>query len=234
MTTENDTTARYSQYDPVKVNLLKVMSKSILLGMSIAFNILALYQQLFHQYYKLNIYFLFLTTFHIFEFVNTVSFNTTEVDDDSFILEDNDMHAITFLSIMEHILHIWCYNYFSSVLSVLGLILALSGQIIRSISMYTAQESFNHYIQRDHKVENHVLVTHGVYKYIRHPSYFGFFWWFIGLQLYLNNIAVFIGGGYILWKFFKVRIEFEEGFLVKFFGQEYIKYKRHTRTFMMI
>ncbi|EGW30303.1 uncharacterized protein SPAPADRAFT_143525 [Spathaspora passalidarum NRRL Y-27907] len=230
---QEDPIERYAQYDPDQVDLIKVMSKSLLLGMSIAFNILILYQQYTYKYYRLNIYFLFLTMFHIFEFINTVLFNITQVDDDSFILEDKEMHGITVLSIAEHFIHVNYWNI-SSFSSAIGLCLAIGGQIIRSVSMYTAQESFNHYIQRNHKVHNHVLVTHGVYKYIRHPSYFGFFWWFVGLQLYLNNIAVLFIGGYILWKFFKLRIEFEEGFLIKFFGQDYITYKQHTKTFMMI
>lgn len=36
------------------------------------------------------------------------------------------------------------------------------------------------------------------------------------------------GYAYVLWKFFSRRIEGEEGLLIKFFGQEYIEYKRGT------
>ena len=44
------------------------------------------------------------------------------------------------------------------------------GQFIRSLAMVTCGESFNHLIQTERK-DNHVLVTHGIYKYLRHPRY---------------------------------------------------------------
>lgn len=100
--------------------------------------------------------------------------------------------------------------------------------------MYTARESFNHYIQRQHHEQKHKLITNGIYSIFRHPSYFGFGIWFIGLELFLNNWIVLVFGGRVLWKFFKARIEFEESYLISFFGDEYRKYRNRTRTWMMI
>ncbi|CAN0453530.1 unnamed protein product, partial [Hapterophycus canaliculatus] len=31
--------------------------------------------------------------------------------------------------------------------------------------------------------ESHQLVTSGVYRFLRHPSYFGWFWWSLGTQV---------------------------------------------------
>ncbi len=40
----------------------------------------------------------------------------------------------------------------------------------------------------DKKRDDHVLVTHGIYQYIRHPAYFGFFYWSIATQVVLVSL----------------------------------------------
>ncbi|RCK57604.1 Protein-S-isoprenylcysteine O-methyltransferase [Candida viswanathii] len=169
------------------------------------------------------------------EFTSTVVFNNPEVDDDSFILEDKEMHFFTVLTLLEHYVVHWTYGTprVSYAATWLGLSLAVGGQAVRTLSMYTAAESFNHYIQRSAR-EKHRLVTHGVYGVFRHPSYFGFFVWFVGLQVFLNNVGCLIVGGVVIWRFFRDRIGFEEKFLVEFFGEDYVEYRRRTRTWMMI
>jgi len=76
------------------------------------------------------------------------------------------------------------------------------------------------------KEEKHELVRHGVYSISRHPSYFGFFIWGIGSQLMLVNILSTPMYAYVLWHFFNDRIRYEERLLIKFFGAEYINYRR--------
>jgi protein-S-isoprenylcysteine O-methyltransferase len=71
--------------------------------------------------------------------------------------------------------------------------------------------------------------THSV---MRHPSYFGFYWWAIGVQVLLINpvcLGLFV---YWLQKFFSERIQYEEHTLHRFFGQEWINYKSKTPTLM--
>jgi protein-S-isoprenylcysteine O-methyltransferase len=73
--------------------------------------------------------------------------------------------------------------------------------------MTHAASNFNHHIQTE-KSPTHMLVTSGVYSLVRHPSYFGFFWWALGLQVFLANpfsTAVFI---WVLWRFFSRRIKY--------------------------
>ena len=216
-----------ARYKPYKVNLLKILLKSFLLGVIFTTNIIILLFTTTNQP-KINLYLVFLVIFYSMEFINTVIFNNSEVDDDSFILEDKEMHLFTIISLLEHYFFNWKYLYGS-----IGLSLAIFGQVIRSLSMYTASESFNHYIQRNAN-EKHKLITHGIYLIFRHPSYFGFFIWFIGLQLFLNNVISLTIGGIVLWRFFKERIIFEEKFLVDFFGDNYIQYRKRTKTWMMI
>lgn len=90
----------------------------------------------------------------------------------------------------------------------LGFILLVLGQVIRTLAMVHAGTNFNHLIQF-RKKEGHVLVTDGIYRWLRHPSYFGFFWWGLGTQIVMGNEACLIGYAMVLWRFFRFRIESE-------------------------
>ena len=80
------------------------------------------------------------------------------------------------------------------------------GQAVRTTAMVHAGANFSHLVQSKKK-EGHVLVTGGVYRYLRHPSYFGFFCWGIGTQVVLGNVACLVGYAVVLWRFFRRRIE---------------------------
>jgi protein-S-isoprenylcysteine O-methyltransferase len=115
--------------------------------------------------------------------------------------------------------------------SFLGFILMLSGQAARTIAMFSAKANFSHFIV-SYKAPNHVLVTNGIYALMRHPSYFGFYWWAIGAQVLLMNPICFALFIYWLHRFFSERIQYEEHTLSRFFGQEWETYKKKTPTLM--
>ena len=224
----------HSQYNPYKVDLVKVVFKSVLLGSILLINLIIIafnYGGFIDtpRWIPLNFYFIFLAFYHLMEFLSTALFNNRAVDDDSFILEDWDMHWVTVASVVEYVIRTWLGWNVIHWISFVGVLVAVAGQFVRTLAMYTACESFNHYIQRHHEAEKHRLVTHGIYAILRHPSYFGFWWWYVGLQLYLNNVILGVVGGYILCRFFKKRVEFEEELLVTFFT-EYDEYRNRTRT----
>ncbi|PQE10758.1 prenyl cysteine carboxyl methyltransferase Ste14 protein [Rutstroemia sp. NJR-2017a BBW] len=110
---------------------------------------------------------------------------------------------------------------------LLGFLLILLGQTIRTMAMMEAGTNFNHIVQYT-KARTHSLVTSGIYGYLRHPSYFGFFWWGLGTQMVLGNPICFVGYTVALWRFFNRRIKGEEALLVKFFGDEYVDYRQRT------
>jgi protein-S-isoprenylcysteine O-methyltransferase len=95
-----------------------------------------------------------------------------------------------------------------SLLLVLGFVLTVVGQVVRTLAMAQAANNFNHHVQSEHQ-EGHVLVKTGLYAYLRHPSYFGFFWWGLGTQLVLGNVVCFVGYTLVLWRFFSTRIKRE-------------------------
>lgn len=175
---------------------------------------------------KVALYTLVQCIFHFLEFLSTAIFNTSEVEDDSFILGDTDLYLVYVLSVIETFLvHIYLPHRRWSLF--LGLVMIMTGQICRTLAMYTAGTSFNHYVQRE-KSSKHKLITTGIYSYSRHPSYFGYFWWFIGSQVMLGNWFVGVAGAYKLSRFFSQRIAYEEEYLISFFGEEYKAYKKNT------
>lgn len=111
----------------------------------------------------------------------------------------------------------------------LGFALMILGQAARTTAMAQAGANFNHQLQHKKK-EGHVLVTGGIYKALRHPSYFGFFWWGLGSQIVLGNGLCFVAYAAALWRFFRLRIAREENLLVGFFGMDYVRYKDKTRV----
>ncbi|KAK9916461.1 hypothetical protein WJX75_002863 [Coccomyxa subellipsoidea] len=97
------------------------------------------------------------------------------------------------------------------------------GELIRKIAMVTAKHNFTHVLQSERR-DNHVLVKHGIYRYFRHPGYFGWFLWMLGTQVLLVNPICTMIFAFVAWHFFKQRIVFEEEQLQWFFGQEYDEY----------
>ena len=93
-------------------------------------------------------------------------------------------------------------------ITFLGLALVVLGQVVRTLAMKHAGSNFSHQVL-SRKEEGHVLVKSGIYSYLRHPSYFGYFWWAIGTQLMLGNPACTLGFAGVLWKFFSTRIKRE-------------------------
>lgn len=106
-------------------------------------------------------------------------------------------------------------------------IIFLPFQVVRSLAMFQCGENFSHQIAVK-KTKDHQLVTAGIYQYLRHPSYFGWFYWSIGTQIILCNPICTLAYAFVSWKFFKERISFEELTLVEFFGDSYREYKRRS------
>jgi uncharacterized membrane protein len=65
---------------------------------------------------------------------------------------------------------------------------------------------------------------------LRHPSYFGFYYWALGSQLMMMNPVCIVAFTGVLQYFFSDRIQYEEGCLIRFFGQAYRDYQARTHT----
>ena len=105
----------------------------------------------------------------------------------------------------------------------------LIGQTARSLAMVHASSNFSHAVAW-RKRPDHQLVTTGVYAFSRHPSYFGFYTWAVGTQVLLGNPLAVVFFAVTLWRFFYHRIQGEEKYLIEFFGQDYVSYKKRVGT----
>lgn len=191
-------------------------------------------------------YIIGLCTFHLLEFFITAIYNPTQTTSDSYLIN----HSITYTTAaITSWMEFWIRFFVIVVCTVrrvpifdtisipytisyyIGLVVLIIAQCIRSMAMATAGESFNHLIQTSKK-QNHVLITHGIYRVFRHPSYVGFFYWSISTQLVLGNVIHVVLYTIAAWTFFHRRIRYEEESLYQFFPESYPRYV--TQTYMGI
>lgn len=109
--------------------------------------------------------------------------------------------------------------------NISGLVLLALGMIIRYWAIRTMGEQFTGTVQITKK---QILIQHGIYKDVRHPSYLGAYLSFIGTALWLDAmwsfvvVIIFMGGAY--W----YRIKVEEQALIQCFGENYQRYQKYS------
>ncbi|MCJ1297407.1 hypothetical protein MMC08_000193 [Hypocenomyce scalaris] len=204
------------------------------LGVSLFLTGLLLYNE--NSLWRAPFFLVTLSIFHFLEYYTTARYNPTAANISAFLLSQNGYaynvaHTLAFLecilpsplSVLPAILP----SFSRPLLLAVGSIMIVLGQTTRTLAMAQAGSNFNHTVQMKRK-EGHELVTDGVYAWLRHPSYFGFWWWGLGTQVVLGNGICFVGYAVVLWRFFSGRIEREEELLVKFFGDMYVAYRQKT------
>lgn len=247
--------SHFEAYSPDKVylpgqpkSLAGIALRAFGLGAAATFGTLATLATLFgtsSPLWRLPFFLATLATFHMLEFWTTARYNTRAADVDSFLLTANwPAYAIAHTAAaLECLLTnlLWpagggawawvpyAHAHLGLLVMLLGVALVAVGQLVRTAAMIQAGQSFNHIVQQKQKPE-HVLVTTGIYGSLRHPSYFGFFWWGLGTQLAMGNVVCLVAYAAVLWRFFSTRVRHEEQFLVKFFGDEYVDYRKKVGT----
>ncbi|EXB96395.1 Protein-S-isoprenylcysteine O-methyltransferase B [Morus notabilis] len=169
--------------------------------------------------------------FHSSEYLLAITFHgRANVTLGSLLISQNYLIAMIF-SLVEYLTEVrlfpqlkehWWISYF-------GLVMVVVGEIVRKMAIITAGTAFNHMI-RTRPDEHHKLVTHGIYRYIRHPGYSGFFICSVGSQIMLCNPVSTIGFAMVVWRFFCQQIPYEEYFLRRFFGLQYDAYARRVHS----
>ncbi|PBL02394.1 ICMT-domain-containing protein [Armillaria gallica] len=190
------------------------------------------YESYWWSTYQLGLFVAAWSAFHWGEFAVTAGWNLEKCSVDSFLLDNGSMYHIAHgTALVEYLITLYFKPSWKSYpyVTTAGVVLILVGQVLRSTAMIHATTNFSHMIAFK-KQDSHVLVTDGVYAWFRHPSYAGFFYWALGTQLVLQNPLSFVGFVVVLWRFFYFRTRAEERALVKFFGDEYIQYRRSVGT----
>jgi len=172
------------------------------------------------------------SAFHWGEFAVTAGWNREKCSVDSFLLENGTLyHTAHSVAIFEYLITLYIKPSLKSYSDVsrIGIPIVLAGQLLRSMAMIHASTNFSHALALQ-KRQNHKLVTDGIYAWFRHPSYAGFFYWALGTQIVLQNPFSFCLFAVLLWRFFYFRIRAEERYLIKFFGDDYVKYRKRVGT----
>lgn len=130
------------------------------------------------------------------------------------------------LAIAEFLIEAWLFPTWKlpGAVAAAGAVLILAGELLRKAAIVTAGKSFTHQIAKV-KSADHRLVTWGVYAWCRHPAYLGWSLWCIGTQLLLVNPLCAVTFGFLVWRFFAVRIPYEERLLEEFFRDDYAGYQ---------
>ncbi|VDO03791.1 unnamed protein product [Rodentolepis nana] len=178
-------------------------------------------------------YLALLAFFHWSEFFVSSLTSPSRADTDLYLLGHSPEYlGAMILSFLEYWLEIyfWPTKYTSLMfVSVIGLAIAVAGEIIRKTAMLTAADNFNHYIEYTPRKDHH-LVRSGIYAFCRHPAYSGWFFWSVGTQILLVNPLCSILYPITAYVFFKSRVNAEERSLLVFFGDDYRAYQREVST----
>ncbi|XP_061356045.1 protein-S-isoprenylcysteine O-methyltransferase A-like isoform X2 [Gastrolobium bilobum] len=180
---------------------------------------------------QLSSMFLAIIFFHGSEyFLALVIHGRSRVTLKSFLISKNYLFAMIF-SLLEYIIEIVLFPELKEywVISDLGLAMVVIGEVIRKMAIITAGQAFTHLIKVYHD-EHHQLITHGIYRFVRHPGYCGFLIWSVGTQIMLCNPISTIAFAVVVWRFFAKRIPYEEYFLRQFFGAKYEEYAQQVMS----
>lgn len=114
---------------------------------------------------------------------------------------------------------------FLSIGNAFGLTLFILGMTVALVAVGTLRAFYHStlIIREDHQ-----LVTHGIYRYVRHPVYLGVIIAIIGIPVYTSSLYGFL----IMLALIPVilnRIRLEERLLTEEFGEAYLEYKATTR-----
>ena len=169
--------------------------------------------------------------YHIAEYVIHKKHHPDDTDAGSFLITPEYLLAFS-VGLVEYFIEAYFFPMKMNLdaLFWFGVLCVFVGLFIRFAAILTAGQSFTHQIQYE-KRERHKLITNGIYKYVRHPGYLGFFIFAVGTQVALKNPITVVMFCIVLWRFFSERIKDEERALVRMFP-DYDEYRKHTPTYI--
>ena len=171
-----------------------------------------------------------LAIFHAGEWYVTASYRPAEVGYKSWIINHSKAYTIVMLAgsaefWLEYTFLPWLKGWHWLIVTSAAVSIISIG--IRIVGMAECGENFDHIVM-SHRKEGHKLVTSGIYQYLRHPSYFGFYYWSVAAQVLMGNPIMSCVCAYASWIFFTERIPPEEETLVKIYGEEYTSWAKKT------
>jgi protein-S-isoprenylcysteine O-methyltransferase Ste14 len=109
--------------------------------------------------------------------------------------------------------------------NIAGLAIFIVGLTIAIVAVSTLKRN---YLSTLMTRDDHELITHGLYRHVRHPLYFGVLFAIMGVPVYAPSLRGF-GVMCVLIPIFLNRIRMEEAMLTEKFGDAYEAYRKATR-----
>ena len=110
-------------------------------------------------------------------------------------------------------------------ISIAGFILFFLGVALRAMGKITLGRYYAYGLRM---LPNHKLVTHGIYRHIRHPISLAAIVYSAGIPLILSSLIGFIIMLFLI-PLILYRLRIEESMLIERFGDEYREYMRKTK-----
>jgi protein-S-isoprenylcysteine O-methyltransferase Ste14 len=111
----------------------------------------------------------------------------------------------------------------------LGLMAMIGGAFLRQHCLRMLGDHFTYEVKVSEQSE---IITHGIYKWVRHPSYTGGMLFNLGIGLALtnwNSIAFIVVGMLVIY-FYRVHVE--ERALIQIHRTDYLNYMQRTKRFV--
>lgn len=118
---------------------------------------------------------------------------------------------------------------FSTSLRIVGLLLAILGDLVFIISVLTMKDNWRAGVSKTDQTE---LVTTGIYRISRNPAFLGFDLVYIGILLVFFNWILLAASAFAILMFHLQITKVEEPFLITTFGNDYIVYKANVHRYL--
>jgi protein-S-isoprenylcysteine O-methyltransferase Ste14 len=110
--------------------------------------------------------------------------------------------------------------------NIVVIVLLIVGLIIAIVARRTLAGNWSGQVALK---KDHVLITTGLYQYVRHPIYTGMLMMILGTALSYGTLGATLGFLIILLGVL-VKLNEEEALMTQHFSQEYLSYKQRTKT----
>ncbi|GAB2491556.1 hypothetical protein GCM10008929_14730 [Alkalibacterium psychrotolerans] len=111
----------------------------------------------------------------------------------------------------------------SPLLQAVALVIYGSGLVIRFWALIMLGTNFSRNVEVSKDQE---LISHGPYKYVRHPSYTGLFLLATAVPLFVGNLLVFVLAVALMYVVLNRRMNEEESFMEDVMGDRYVQWKK--------
>jgi len=111
-------------------------------------------------------------------------------------------------------------------LAVAGVVVGVVGLAVRYMAFTTLGRFFTRTLRHP---EDHVLVTDGIYRLVRHPGYLSDVLLFTGAAFATGNLVAMLVVPVLFVPAYAYRIHTEEAMLVTVFGEQYEAYRRTSK-----